>query len=124
MWFRFLSDFSDIDGFWFAWFSVCLVNGILYIPLTTLWPAANFGGLNTVRVMNIFAQTTLSGPFIAYWANLVALWYVIYRKPAENGSEFAESSDGNAHYFGYLLLSIANSVISFMTVEPIGIYYS
>lgn len=124
VWFRFLSDFSAIDGFWGAWFGVCFVNGALWIPLTLLFPAANYGSLLLVKIVKDMAQATLIGPFFAYWANLIALYYTMYAQPDQAGSEFASNpSDGNLLVLFYLVLSAANSAVSLLYVEQVEDYY-
>ena len=124
VWFRFLSDFSAIDGFWGAWFGVCFANGALWIPLTLLFPAANYGSLLTVKIVRDMAQATFIGPFFAYWANLIALYYTMYVQPDAAGSDFASNpSDGNLLILFYLVLSAANSAVSFLYVEQVEDYY-
>jgi hypothetical protein len=47
VWIKFLNDFSDSD-FWITWFSVLVVNGALWIPITVSWPIAPTAGITFV----------------------------------------------------------------------------
>ena len=121
--FKFLTDTSDISNFWWSWFSVVVVNGILWIPLTTIWPAANFGGVETVGILKTLASMTLAGPFLLYWVNIGALYYTIYHDPTASKSTFASTTDAAPWFYGYAGLSVFNSVVSALTVSQINLYY-
>ena len=54
VWYSILSDFSNTD-FWLTWFSVMLLNGILWVPITVAYPASLSGGLTTAWFMKTFA---------------------------------------------------------------------
>lgn len=88
VWFYWLSDYRNNTDFWFAWFGPYLLNGLLWIPITILWPIIGFGGTVMIRFAKIFAQSTLTGAFFGYWANVAAMYYAFYMEPVKSESTF------------------------------------
>lgn len=39
IWVKFLKDFTNNTGFWFAWFGPAAVGTFLWIPMFVSWPA-------------------------------------------------------------------------------------
>jgi len=54
VWYKFLNDFNNSD-YWITWFSILLVNGILWIPITVSWPVSPYGGITFVSFVKLFA---------------------------------------------------------------------
>lgn len=55
VWFTWLSDYTNNTDFWFSWFGPFFVNGLLWIPLTLVWPAARWGGLTMTEIIKMMA---------------------------------------------------------------------
>ena len=124
VWFTFLTDYGNNTDFWFAWFGPFVVNGTLWIPLTLTWPAAQWGGLTMISIIKFMAQLTLTGPFIAYPANIAALYYAIYMEPVASQSTFVATADADPYFYGYIAASIVNSIISLLFVPDVVDYYN
>lgn len=112
VWTKFLSDYTNNTGFWYAWFGACFVNGLFYMPIAVVWPAMPFAAVGLVRFFLVMTRLSLAGPFIAYWANLAAMYYAFYYAPTESESTFASSSEATKYVAGYAVLSVVNSVIA------------
>ena len=120
--FTWLGDFTENTDFWYSWFGPMFVNGLLWIPLTLVWPASTFGSLTMVRMIKLMAQLTLTGPFIAYLANIGAMYYTFYMEPVASESTFATTDEANQYWYGYIGLSLFNSVVSLLTVPKVIAY--
>lgn len=123
VWFEFLTDYTDNTDFWYAWFGASFVNGFFFIPMFLVYPVMPFATVGLVRFFMIMAQISLVGPFIAYWANLGAMYYAFYYAPEESESTFDSTSDATPYMVGYFLLSVINSAVSFTQVGGIEDYY-
>lgn len=124
VWFTFLTDYSNNTDFWFAWFGPFFVNGTLWIPLTLTWPASQWGGLTMINLIKLMAQLTMVGPFIAYPANMGALYYAMYMEPEKSLSTFASTQEANPYFFSYVALSLINSLLSYLFVPDVVAYYN
>ena len=123
VWFTFLPDYTNNTKFWFSWFGPFFVHLLLWTPITLIWPAATYGGLTMIRIIKFMAQLTLSGPFIAYLANIGAIYYTFFMEPVASESTFATTAEAYKYFYGYIGLCFANSVVSLLTVKNVVTYY-
>ena len=112
LWFQFLSGKGIYTDFMFAWFGAYFVNGILWTPLTVIWPIIPWGEEVMLRFAGLFAQMTLAGTFIAYWVNVGVLYYTIYMEPEKSGSTFATTGEATPYFGSYILISLVNAAVS------------
>ena len=123
VWWKFLSDYTNNTDFWYAWFGPCVVNGLFFIPIFLVWPAMPFAAVGLVYFYLIMVRLSLIGPFIAYWANLAAMYYAFYMEPEKSESTFASTSDATPYFAGYIALSLFNSAISLTQIGGLEAYY-
>ena len=105
--------------FWFSMLGPFVVNGLLWTPLTLIWPAGAYGGPTFISLLTTLARSTLVGPFGAYWLNLAALWYTSINNAADSGSTFADTSEAWQYIGMYAALSVFNSAISLVFVPQL-----
>lgn len=78
VWQTFLKQGGVYSDFMFAWFGAFFVNGILWMPLTVVWPIIPWGEEVMLQFTSFFATMTLTGTLIAYWANAGAMYYAFF----------------------------------------------
>ena len=122
VWQTFLKGVGVYSDFNFAWFSAFFVNGLLWMPLTVIWPIIPWGENVMLGFTAFFARMTLTGVFVAYWATAAAIYYTAYVEPEQSESTFASSTDAAPHLGGYIALSVLDSMVSLWFVRAIVEY--
>lgn len=89
-----------------------------------VYPVMPFASVGLVGFFLTMTRLSLIGPFIAYWANLGAMYYAFYYEPEKSESTFDSTSDATPYFAGYLLLSVINSVISITQISGVEDYYN
>ena len=108
----------------YAWFGPYFVNGLVWTPIAVVWPIIRWGETTMLRFLSIFAQMTLAAAFIGYWANVAAMYYAFYREPVLSESIWAaDTSEADPYFYGYIALSVVNSIISILFASDVVEFY-
>ena len=124
VWQTFLLDHLNNTDFWYAWFGPYLLNGVIWIPLTVVWPITPFGETTMLMFLKLMAQGTYIGTFIGYWANTYAMYYAFYMEPTKSDSTFATTEEAAPYLGGYIALSLVDSIASLLFAGDVIAYYN